>query len=322
MRIALFDPRFFGPRGPAWHQLGQPNRDSLCAAAAFQHAGAYDVQLRPADEAHLLKIVRLPTHTDPVSVTFGKVGLDFVLVPPDELVELWDDSVGEPVETLGAVYRGRCLFITLQLPAFDVRGDPVENYLVLAHWMDPTGTTEVFQAPVRVVCQNTLRMAQSRATQRVTLTTGCDIRERMGELLALAVRCAKDPRSVNQLAQLANRYVDVDDVNAVLEAAYPSNDGLRAAARELFEGAGTGMDVPAARGTLWGLYNAVAELENFREGDTLEQAARSVLFGDRGKTIQRAHFAAVRASLQARARSRSSHGSAPATELQSRAAVP
>jgi hypothetical protein len=53
------------------------------------------------------------------------------------------------------------------------------------------------------------------------------------------------------------------------------------------------MDDVATRGTLWGLYNAVAELENFREGDTLQQAAASVMFGRRGSAIQRAFTAAV-----------------------------
>jgi hypothetical protein len=302
MRTALFDSRFFGRRQPAWHQLGQPNAAEVPAVEAFQRAGAYDVALRPSGEAHLLKIVRGPTTTDPCYVTFGNVGLDFVLVPPDQLVELWDRSVGEPVETLGAVHRGRCLFITLQLPAFDVRGDPVSNYLVLAHWMDPTGKTEVFQAPVRVVCANTLLLAQTRATQQVTLTTGRDVRERIGEELALAVQRARHLASENQiaLARLADRLASTEDTDAVLRAAYPLNEARRTAARDLFDGAGTGMDVPAARGTLWGLYNAIAELENFRDGDTLEQAARSVLFGQRGATIQRAHAAALRASMYAR----------------------
>jgi hypothetical protein len=53
-----------------------------------------------------------------------------------------------------------------------------------------------------------------------------------------------------------------------------------------------------------GLFNAVAELENFRDGDTLNQAAYSVLFGLRGAAMERAFSAAVlrtkRATLHTR----------------------
>lgn len=63
----------------------------------------------------------------------------------------------------------------------------------------------------------------------------------------------------------------------------------REMALSLFEGDGTGMDTPAAKGTLWGLYNAVTETENYRKGFAAggveAEAARvgeDLLFGWRG----------------------------------------
>lgn len=296
MTMTLFDARHFGPRRPAWHQLGHPNSQPAMAREAFQQAGPYDVTLRPADEPDAWKIRRSPIAVDPCYRVFGTVGRDFVLVPPDELTELWDINVRQPVETLGALWRGRCLFITTQLAPFDVRGDALDNYLILAHWLDQTGRTEVFLAPVRVVCQNTLRMAQQRASQRIVLTAGGDVRQRMAESLTLGVRSAQEYAATLRATclRLADRRATPEDALSVLQAAFPTEQVRRTAAMELFDGAGTGMDQPATRGTLWGLYNAVAELENFREGDTLEQAASSVLFGSRGSAIQRAFAAAVR----------------------------
>jgi hypothetical protein len=181
-----------------------------------------------------------------------------------------------------------------------VRCDALDNYLVLAHWMTPDARTEVFEAPVRVVCQNTLMMAQRKASERIVMTPGPDVRERMAESLTRAVRRAQERSEIvrAQCEALADRRATAEDTVSVLEAAFPADPTRRAATMELFEGAGTGMDTPAARGTLWGLYNAIAELENFREGDTLKQAAASVLFGERGAAIERAFDAALRCCFQ------------------------
>jgi hypothetical protein len=79
----------------------------------------------------------------------------------------------------------------------------------------------------------------------------------------------------------------------VLEAAYPSSPRRRRAELGLFNGEGTGMGSVAARGTLWGLFNAVAELENYRDDDTRDTAAYSVLFGARGAAIAHTYSAAL-----------------------------
>jgi len=197
------------------------------------------------------------------------------------------------------VRYGRCLFITMALPSFSVHGDVVDNYLILAHWMDATAKTDIFLAPVRVVCQNTLMMAQSRAREHIRLTSGPDVRERMAEQLTARVRDAQAELEMVRLQceRLAEREASAKDTAEVLNAAYPSSRARREAALELFNGAGTGMDVATASGTLWGLYNA--ELENFRDDDTQLRAAYSVLFGARRAAIERAFVAAVRCSQRA-----------------------
>ena len=295
MTMTLFDARYFGSRRPAWHHLGHPNRRLATAREAFDRAGRYDVMLRPTDEPQSWKIRRGPFPRDPVYRIFGTVGPEFVLVPPDELTELWDRNVREPVETLGAVWYGRCLFMTMQLEDFEVHGDQLQNYLIFAHWLDDTARSEVFLAPVRVVCQNTLRMARGQATHRIVLSGGPDARERIADSLTIAVRATQQYAQAisEECTRLADRRATPEASRQVLQAAFPGDETRQTAALRLFDGAGTGMDSVAARGTLWGLYNAIAELENFREGDTLEQAATSVLFGKRGLAIQRAFDAAL-----------------------------
>lgn len=282
MTADIFGARFYGYRQPAWHGLGQVSADRVGAVEAFERLGPYEVLLERID-SESLEIVRLPTADDATRRSFGQVDPGYVLVPPAELTALWDRHTGQPIETLGALQRGQCLFLTMRLNTREVRGDPVANYLVLAHWMSAHRTSAVFLTPVRVVCSNTLRFAEHRARVRIDLAPTVGLRERIAEQLPLAIRGAH-MRSFSlhsQFELMAGRRLTTAEAASVAAAAYPDDSSLRQAALDLFDGAGRGMDHPAARGTVWGLYNAIAELENFREGDTDAQVASDVLFGSR-----------------------------------------
>lgn len=69
----------------------------------------------------------------------------------------------------------------------------------------------------------------------------------------------------------------------------------RITALDLFRGDGTGMGLDSRKGTMWGVYQAVAELEQYRRGGNDQSAATSMLVGSRGATVQRAFDAALEA---------------------------
>ncbi len=295
MPARIFGARFYGYRRPAWHSVGQVSTDSIGAIEAFERLGPYDVELE-ASEAGAFEITRLPTKDDPRRRGFGKVGDEYELISPNELTAAWDASVSRPVETMGALDRGECLFLTLRLDAFDVVGDAVENYLVVAHWMTPNKTSAAFISPVRVVCSNTLRVAERLSRLRVDLLPRAGLRERLGSSLQQALHQAPVGSVLlrRQLEFMARRGVTPAEARSVVAAAYPDDDGsLRDAALELFNGAGSGMDHLAARGTAWGLYNAIAEVENFREGGSDADVATEVLFGARKTAMQEGFKAAM-----------------------------
>jgi hypothetical protein len=56
----------------------------------------------------------------------------------------------------------------------------------------------------------------------------------------------------------------------------------RAATLELFEGKGLGSTTSAARGSAWGLYNAIVELEDY-SGRQTRATAESAIVGDRAR---------------------------------------
>jgi hypothetical protein len=320
MAHQIFGQRFYGRRQPAWHRLGHVSEDSIGAVEAFNRFGPYRVTLEPRARTSGMaepewEILCYPTLDDPDCRSFGTVGPEYVLITPQESTAMWDRCVRRAVETLGALQEGRCLFITTELPSFDVRGDEVQNYLILAHWMAPGYPSQAFQSPVRVVCMNTMRLAERLASERMRLEHTSGVKDRMAAGLTGVVARAV-PRSEgikHAFERMARHQVTGTEAQEVVQAAYPEPPrpgnapvhemrdrwnryeidaqlvrAQRAAALDLFAGAGTGMDRDATRGTMWGLYNAIVELENYRQGGTDAQAATEVLVGDRAAVMQRA----------------------------------
>ena len=293
MPADIFGRRFYAHREPAWHFVGQVSAEKIGAVEAFRRVGPYDVVLDP--HAGWSEIIRRPTADENRRHSFGRVDEDYQLIGPGELTELWDQHAGAPVETLGVLRRGECLFITMKVGKSAVRGDPVAYYLVLAHWMSANRTSVAFMSPVRVVCSNTLMVAQRMSRFRMDLQPTPGVRHRLAKALNPLAHSAQMHAHMlrTSFEHMADRALGDAEAAQVAEAAYPNDTALRRAALDLFAGAGTGMDRPAARGTLWGMVNAVAELENFRGDGSAAEIAEDVLFGARAEVMRAAFDAAL-----------------------------
>lgn len=277
-------------------------------------------------------ITRHPTEDDPRYRFWAVGGPDYELVTAQDVARVWDEHVRDPrtgarvpIETMGFLREGAWFFVATKLPAIDVKGDEVEMYLGTVAPLDGRAiTTE--QWPYRPVCANTLRLAMDNAVERYRIVHDKEALSRMGRWLGQMYARAVDNVAVIKAAleALADVRALEADVEHILRQAYPdpppvrmdapdevllerakrrealSNrlSAYRAAARELWEGRGTGMDLPATRGTLYGLWQAVAETECWRRGwnragneDAI--VAEQVLIGPRGEAIKRAFSAAL-----------------------------
>lgn len=319
MPASLFGERFLNHRKPAWHRLGLVLEEPISALQAFRKMGAYEVNLvdlyTPDDvnvEVPYQAIVRSPTADDPHSRMFGIVGEDYVLIRPKEFCRIWDEHVGEPIETIGALQDGQTLFISTKLPSFDVGGDQVDNYLVATSPMTGGEAAEAQVTPVRPVCQNTLILSARMATETYRIVHVEGALERLASWLSEIQTHALDRAEVIKevFALLAAHRVSRYQEGKVLEKSYPlptpphlnapeevikvrqerfeyicqGQKLRRTAAKELFHGQGQGSDHPAADGTAWGLYNAVVELEDYRRGRGPESISELALYGTRAKT--------------------------------------
>jgi hypothetical protein len=335
----IFGDRFISYRQPAWHGLGQIVQDALTAEEALEKMGQVYVEAIPLKPAVDLPVtvtqrllVRRPTTDDPEWVSLGVVSEDYELINPQEFADLWDTSVGKPIETMGFLKRGGLMFITTGLPTIDVAGDEVENYLIAVNGMTGVNGAETRVSPVRVVCQNTLQASAASATEWYKVSHNPNAKELMAEWLSgiyeRAERNVEALKSVFEILSAAPvptakpvkaAWAPGGKLNEILattlELAYPyprggkvnapaavmgaraeyneyvrkGQDLRRNGALALFEGDGVGMDTPAAKGTLWGLYNAVVETEDYRRGGyTQDNTAFERLFGDRAQTKETA----------------------------------
>lgn len=94
----------------------------------------------------------------------GIVSPDYEIVQPGTVLEFFRDLVsdhGMQLESAGTLFGGRKFWALAKIAAGEVlHGDGVGGYLLLSTSADGTQATEARQTTVRVVCNNTLRMAR------------------------------------------------------------------------------------------------------------------------------------------------------------------
>lgn len=317
----LFGERFQDARKPAWHHLGKVAEKAMGAVAALREIGAYEVYLQEAKAGSIKlernAILRRPTEDDPVTRVFGVVSKDYTLLTPQDVCDIYDERVAQPVETIGALGFGETFFLSTYLPTVDVKGDEVENYLLIANPMTGLASAEIRVTPVRVVCENTLLASDRLATEKLRIVHDATAKVRFGEWLQETYEQAETTAKIlaDLFTVMASTRVRTAEAQKLFEAAYPTpnkprtnapqsvvdqrltwwqeNVGLmerrREGAKMLFEGLGTGMDTKAAKGTLWGAYNAVVECEDYRRSTKgMDTTGGSALFGERAAAKKRA----------------------------------
>lgn len=318
----LFNERFWSYRQPAWHGFGYISDTPMGAQEAFSTMTPYSVSLESLVTASgnltsYRAIVRDPVPDDPQPVIFGIVGGSYVLVEPQRFCEIYDDTIGQPIETLGALGKGEKLFLSTKLPSWSVRGDDLDNYLITLCPYDGVSAILVFISHVRPVCQNTVRLARQQSTEVYRIIHGTNVEQYLETWMAGLYQRALSRSEHIQLAleTLANLQIQNIQVPRIIDEIYPippepmknappeimekreaewewvrkSVLRSRDAVQALFSGLGTGLDTPATKGTAYGLFQAVAEWENYRPTSNEESRGANILFGDRGRQIERAY---------------------------------
>lgn len=214
----------------------------------------------------------------------------YQVVQPREVLEFFDEvanATGVVLETAGVLFNGARYWALARVPEaeFSVDGDVMRTYIALASACDGSMATNGRQTDVRIVCNNTMRAAgmyakgaDFRCTHRSTFRP-VEARKALG-LDDLAARMTARREVIETLARVRIGHVKAERiVTQVLTGAPDLDEDRQRRPRgldrilSLFNGEAKGADLPTARGTAWGLLNAVTQFVDW-EGTSRTDDAR------------------------------------------------
>jgi phage/plasmid-like protein (TIGR03299 family) len=317
--------------GPTpWHGLGKVLSDPSDLDRCRVEAGLdWDVKLAPvflADGSAVEcgnAVVRCDT-----GEAISLVGPGFVPLSNADAFEWfrpWLTSGEATIETAGELHGGNRVWILAKVAGteFDVgHDDVVQPYILLAHGHGGPKTLAIRAGltAVRVVCHNTLSMAigdgdgmKGSSLVKIPHTAGArtsldNVRQAID---AVRAHCA----AVAELFRALTRIPVTSDatVRAFVDAVYgapveredgrPNREPRKEEIVRLFH-EGVGSDLVSARGTMWGLWQALTEYET--HAATSEKAAANIAarvnglaFGKNGQKIAAA-LRVLRATVESR----------------------
>ena len=227
----------------------------------------------------------------------------FKVVQPGEILEFYRDLTshsGFELETAGVLREGRkfwALARTGQSTVLKGR-DRVDGYLLLATACDGTLATTAQFTSVRVVCNNTLRVALSGASGAIKVPhrsrfDADTVKRQLGITVSswdgfvarmkALVECPVDPDTVEGLLRRVLTYQVQDGKANVV------NEQALATVRALYEGGGRGAMLASSCGTAWGLMNSVTEfVDHHRRARSEDHRRDAAWFGQGAQIKQKA----------------------------------
>ena len=234
MPAEIFGERFFGRRTPAWHRIGTVMDADLTVTEAMQHCDVgFEIFTSPSYirlpdgtevETNHNAIVREPVVDDNEYRVLSVVGGEWTPIQMRDLATYLDPiSEKYPVETMGALDRGKKIFFTLDAGTSAIAGEEHKLYYLVTDHRDGTGALTIAFTPVRVVCQNTLTTGLNAAKVSTRLTHDRMIKANTQWYTNIfnSMLTAQD-QVVAQMNRLAEFDLDAGEAEKVLKVAYPA----------------------------------------------------------------------------------------------------
>lgn len=306
----IYNEKFISYRQPAWHELGLVVDEQMNATEAAEKIKIPTISTEPVvtTSGLVTDCKAIVGQTDEGRTVYSVVSKGYYEIRHCEFVAAWDKSVKQHIETIGVLMGGAGLFISAKLPSFTVKGEEINAYVLAENWLTGMRSSKVRKTPVRVVCMNTLQMSDAKSVQEIRIHHAKPTMEQLEKALeGIIEQSIGEYRAIKELFEiLSSSKVTDEEAGKVFEAAYPKKelpkhllsraasddsvlDALAKAEQvngrqvkhqneclRLFGGEGVGCMSDAAKGTLWGAYNAVAEYEQYCKA---KRNAESTAFG-------------------------------------------
>lgn len=298
----------FSVRQTPWHGLGTvlPEPPTTIEDALEKSGLGWGVQARalaaagatpkadPIDVSSFVANVREDTND-----VLGIVGANYTVVQNKEAFHFLNELLGGEVvyETAGSLWGGRRVWVLAKLPdTKQIGGDPVDTYLYIANSHDGSLAVTAAATPIRIVCNNTLRLALGRSEKAPQSTFKFhhvgDLQAKLGEArsaLATAIGYADWFQGWGD--ELAQARFTEKQMGAVLKKLVPINDSMakramsnreqqRDTVMSFFKGEGPAGDTRGnAPESKWCALNAIVEYADWgrpiRESSDRTQFERS-----------------------------------------------
>lgn len=306
---------------PPWHELGNqlpPNQPinvwaqragmdwSICETPVrylTERTGSLG-EIKTVDDQKVL-------YRSDTKAALSVVGSRYQVVQPKTVLEFYRDLIevsGFELETAGVLKGGRKFWALAKTgKSATLRGnDVVHGYILLASSCDGTLATVATPTTVRVVCNNTLAVALNGANHAVKVphSTSFDaqaVKHRLGiavsqwdgfmyRMKMLAERKVKSHESLNFFLKVLCLPQGHEQHGEALvgEGNLVNERGLKTV-QALYEGQGMGAEMASAKGTAWGMLNAVTQyVDHERRARSNDHRLDSAWFGQGAVLKQRA----------------------------------
>ena len=233
MPAEIFGERFFGRRTPAWHRIGTVMDADLTVSEAMKHCDVgFEIFTSPSYirlpdgtevQTNHNAIVREPVVDDNEYRVLSVVGGEWTPIQMRDLATYLDPiSEKYPVETMGALDRGKKIFFTLDAGTSAIAGEEHKLYYLVTDHRDGLGALTIAFTPVRVVCQNTLTtgLNSAKVSTRLTHDRMIKVNTQWYTNIFNSMLTAQDT-VVAQMNRLADFDLDTGEAERVLAVAYP-----------------------------------------------------------------------------------------------------
>jgi phage/plasmid-like protein (TIGR03299 family) len=297
----------------AWHGLGQYVEEAMTAEQAIELGGLdYTVVKKPIQVCGGVKIPDMfaTVRTD-INVPLGIVGDKYEIIQNREAFSFFDTIIesGEAIyQTAGALGKGEKIFITAKLPKdIIVNGEEqINNYLLLTSGHDGRSSIQCGFTSIRVVCNNTLTAALKGLQNKVTVLHYQNAKEKLkiaAQIMGITSKYTQELDQVfNKMATVkitdAKLRLFIEEVMNPAKKQVLTSDELKEYSTMFTNKVDAIMDfahehstqnTDAAKGTLWGAYNAISGHFGYQKNyESNEQKMQDLYFNGGAKRIEKA----------------------------------
>lgn len=283
---------------PAWHNLGNvfnaggteaPDSETMMELA-HQNWLCEKEQMNLVQDGKPVGGGYFATVRQDTREVLGIVGKNYKVLQNKDAFKFMDSFMQDGImryESAMALFGGRQVVLLARMPSVDeiIPGDRQERYLLLSNTHDGTGSIIMQPTHVRVVCNNTHRIAIANETYQVKVRHSSSMEEKMEMARKYLSQFDKKFSEYTETAKHLAKVSYTDDmVSDYLNQLFPakadaSERQVKNRLDKLMMVKGMmntpGNTLPGMEGTMWQLFNAVTEAVDHRssyKGDDLSRA--------------------------------------------------